>query len=73
MINIFTYFLQIKESIQAEKACTVRILSYRLILSHFQCLLKDVIVSIRSKHTFLITIQEGQKFILELSSLVTGS
>ncbi|XWS69768.1 hypothetical protein CRYUN_Cryun04dG0207100 [Craigia yunnanensis] len=54
-------FHQIMESIQTEQACTVRILSYRLILSHFQCLLKNDIVSIMSKYTCLITVSERTK------------
>ncbi|KAA3483877.1 protein TWIN LOV 1 isoform X1 [Gossypium australe] len=54
--------LQIKESIQTEQACTVRILSYRLILEHFQYLLKYGIVSIRSKHSYYYTRKDKSSF-----------
>ncbi|MBA0798391.1 hypothetical protein Gohar_008983 [Gossypium harknessii] len=53
---------QIKESIQTEQACTVRILSYRLILEHFQYLLKYGIVSIRSKHSYYCTRKDKSSF-----------
>ncbi|MBA0648489.1 hypothetical protein Goklo_016195 [Gossypium klotzschianum] len=53
---------QIKESIQTEQACTVRILSYRLILEHFQYLLKYGIVFIRSKHSYYCTRKDKSSF-----------
>ncbi|MBA0556252.1 hypothetical protein Golob_026367 [Gossypium lobatum] len=53
---------QIKESIQTEQACTVRILSYRLILEHFKYLLKYGIVSIRSKHSYYCTRKDKSSF-----------